>query len=162
MEITKRAVAATTADQEFLYRVFSSTRAAAPFPAGWAEMEVDALRRRQFLGQDAQFLVRYPVAIREIILADGCPAGRMYVNRTPSSLYLIELSLLPEFRSRGIGGRLLAGLIQESKQLGLPLTLQVDVENPIGEYYRRLGFVEQAACGFYRHLKRWPTQGHIG
>ena len=161
MEIALRAVAATPADQEFLYRVFTSTRAAAPVPPGWQEAEVDALRRRQFLGQGAQLLGRYPDAVREIILVDGCPAGRIYLDRPPGSLHLIELSLLPEFRFRGIGGRLLAELFQESEQLGIPLTLQVDMENPIGEYYRRLGFVEQAVSGFYRHLERWPGKGHV-
>lgn len=160
MLVTLRPVADTATDQEFLLQLFVSTRTTTF--AGLLETEITNLLGLQFKGQCHQYRHDYPNATREIILLDGCPVGRQYLDRSSAHLHLLDLSLLPEYRLRGIGGRLLTELIRESERKGLPLTLQVDVDNPISGYYQRLGFVERARRGFYRCLQRWPEQAAPG
>lgn len=152
MEVTLRPVADSDADREFLFQLFVST--SGKVLASLSQAERTQLLRMQFKGQCHQHHQDYPAATREIILVDGCPAGRLTLDRGPVRLHLIELSLLPEYRLRGIGGRVLAELIRESERGELPLSLQVDVDNPVSSYYHRLGFVEQEQRGFYRCLQR--------
>lgn len=124
--------------------------------SGWSDEEIEKFLRLQFRLQDHQYRQKYPNASFEVILVDSGSAGRIYCNRTKKALYLIELTLLPEYRGRGIGGRILDDLVREADRLELLLSLQVDVDNPIGGYYQRLGFVEQKVHGFYRWMERLP------
>lgn len=153
MEITFRAVLATATDQEFMFQVFTSTRPEMAL-SGWPAREIENFLRWQFRLQDSQYHQNYPDAAFEVVLVDGGPAGRIYRNRTEKALHLIELTLLPEFRGRGIGGRIFSDLVQEADRSSLLLTLQVEVSNAIEGYYRRLGFVEQEERGGYRWLAR--------
>jgi GNAT superfamily N-acetyltransferase len=157
LEITLRAVQDTAADQEFLFRVFASTRGHEMAVKGWSDVDVDNFLRMQYRLRDQHYHLSYPFAAFEIVVVDGSPAGRISRSYTATTIHLIELSLLPEFRSRGIGGWILGDLTQEADRLGLLLTLQVDVANPIGTYYQRLGFVEREVRGFYRCMQRLPV-----
>ena len=61
-----------------------------------------------------------------------------YNNRTLS----LSISLLPEFRAKGLGQQLMVAILDLLKSEGYPsVSLSVSKENPAVCFYRRLGFV---------------------
>ena len=61
-----------------------------------------------------------------------------YNDRTPS----LSISLLPEFRAKGLGQQLMIAILDLLKSKGYPsVSLSVSKENPAVCFYRRLGFV---------------------
>ena len=61
-----------------------------------------------------------------------------YNDRTPS----LSISLLPEFRAKGLGQQLMISILDLLKSKGYPsVSLSVSKENPAVRFYRRLGFV---------------------
>jgi ribosomal protein S18 acetylase RimI-like enzyme len=62
----------------------------------------------------------------------------------------IAIAVLPEERSRGVGGHLLAALERDAERRGLPaVSLTVDAFNPAYRLYERLGFVVVRREGDY-------------
>src|SRR5690348_12707718 len=117
--------AAPTLDREFLFRLYASTRAHELAPLGWPAAQQDAFLRMQFSAQEQWYQTAYPAAEQQIIQIDAQPIGRMIVLREADTWHLIDISLLPENRGRGVGGKLLRGLIQECTAAGATLRLQV-------------------------------------
>ena len=61
-----------------------------------------------------------------------------YNDRTPS----LSISLLPEFRAKGLGQQLMVAILDLLKSKGYPgVSLSVSKENPAVRFYRRFGFV---------------------
>ena len=115
----------------------------------WApEIERDFLRM-QARAQRAEYRRRFPDAAADIVLVHEEPAGRIYVDRGGEETRLIDLSLLPEHRGHGIGGRLLADLLAEAAAHGRRVVLQVDRANPARRLYERLGFTLEGDDGVY-------------
>ncbi|OYW70612.1 MAG: hypothetical protein B7Z37_30225, partial [Verrucomicrobia bacterium 12-59-8] len=71
----------TPADEAFLLAVYASTRAEELALSGWTDEQKDQFCRMQFTGQDAHYRGNYPTAQLHVILKDGIPAGRLYVDR---------------------------------------------------------------------------------
>ena len=122
----------------------------------WTEEQKAAFLRMQFDAQDAHYRAHYEGATYEVIEVDGVPAGRLYVHRRPKEIRLIDIALLPRFRGTGIGTRLLAELIAESKARGVPLTIHVEMSNPARRLYERLGFAPVEEHGVYLLMERRP------
>ena len=57
----------------------------------------------QFDAQDTEYRRANPDGSFDVIEVDGRPAGRLYVDRRPGDLRIVDIALLPEFRGRGIG-----------------------------------------------------------
>ena len=84
----------------------------------------------------------------------GRPVGRLYVDRGPRRrLRIVDISLLPELRGRGIGGALIAALQREAAAVGAVVSLHVEMHNRAGRLYERLGFVPVAQPGVYRRME---------
>ncbi len=71
----------------------------------------------------------------------GDRAGRLRIRRTPESIELCGIQLLPEVRNCGIGTAIIRGLQAESAGAGVPLDLGVEKDNhDARRLYDRLGF----------------------
>jgi ribosomal protein S18 acetylase RimI-like enzyme len=92
-----------------------------------------------------------------VIVADGEPAGRLYVARWEDEIRIVDIALLPEFRGRGVGSALLGELIEESDAAGKPLSIHVEMNNPARPLYDRLGFEEAGEFGVYVLMRRAPV-----
>lgn len=147
---------ATPADRAFLYRVYASTRREELAITGWSDSQLDDFLKMQFEWQAAQYLNNYPDASFDLILVDGNPAGRFYVDRTQNDIRIIDIALLPEFRGRGTGGRIIGALIREADAEGRGISLHVEANNPARRLYERLGFKITALRGIFYHLARTP------
>jgi ribosomal protein S18 acetylase RimI-like enzyme len=146
-------------DQEFLCRLYASTRREELAPVPWSEEQKAVFLRMQFEAQHRHYQQHYPGARFDLVLADGEPIGRLYVEEWPSQIRLIDIALLPEQRNRGLGGRLLRDVMAEAERAGKPLTIHVEKFNPALRLYRRLGFRSIEDKGVYDLMEWRPPAG---
>jgi ribosomal protein S18 acetylase RimI-like enzyme len=145
---------AKESDRDFLYSVYRSTRINEPGICTWEKSELETFLQQQFTLQHTQYRANYPKGEFTIILADGTPAGRLYVNHGKKEIRIIDIALLPSYRMQGIGSHIIKRLIIESDQTGIPLTLYVEYNNPIKAYYIKMGFKKKREYGVYHYMER--------
>ena len=136
--------------------MYASTRAEELAVVPWDDAQKDAFLRMQFDAQDAWWRENYAEASFDVILADGEPAGRLYVHRGPSEIRIVDIALLPEHRGGGIGTSLLRELFTEADESGKSVTIHVERMNPALRLYERLGFAVAEDKGVYLFLERPP------
>lgn len=144
----------TDNDLEFLYKVYASTRSEEMAVTGWNREAIDAFLRMQFRLQHTQYQQNNPRASFNVILVDTTPAGRLYVDRRTDTISVIDIALLSKFRQRGIGGYIMRNLAEEADAKGLAMCLHVEMNNPILEFYKRLGFKTKGEHGIYLSMER--------
>jgi GNAT superfamily N-acetyltransferase len=115
-------------DEGFLYDVFCTTWeneiAALPNPN-----LANHILRIQYTAQNRRFLNRYPHHVRDVVIHDDEPVGRLYVQRDATAIHVLDMTLLPRFRSRGIGTGLVQMLLDEAEAEGKSVTLRVSRRN---------------------------------
>lgn len=146
-------------DMEFLLRLYATTRAdEMAMVTDWTDEQKEWFVRMQFQAQHAWYQEHYGDAQFDLIFMDGVPAGRLYVHRRPAEIRLIDISLTPELRGRGIGSALLRELMSEAEAAGKPLTIHVEKYNPAMRLYLRLGFKSIDDRGPYDLMEWRPDQ----
>ena len=148
----------TEADLPFLAEVYASTRTEELAQTGWTDEMKQQFLAHQFDAQHRHYRRHYPEAEWLVIERDGKGIGRLFREEWPSQMRLIDISLLPEARGRGIGGAILADLMGEAAGAGKPLSIHVEQNNPAMRLYLRLGFVKVDEHGIY-HLMEWSPAG---
>jgi ribosomal protein S18 acetylase RimI-like enzyme len=132
-------------DEDFLFRLYASTRQEEISAWGWNQAQQEAFLRMQYTAQRRWYDVAYAGAEHRLILENkgenGEPIGRILVQRAEGVIELVDISLLPEHRNRGIGTALLRELIEEARKSRATVRLQV-LRNNEGaiRLYRRMGF----------------------
>jgi len=147
---------ATDADRDFLRDVYASTRDEELSQVAWAEGQREAFVQMQFDLQDTQYRANNPHGSFDVIEVDGRPAGRLYVDRRPTDIRIVDIALLPQFRGAGTGAQLLRQVIDEARASGRTASIHVEVHNPAANLYARLGFVVAAELGLYRRMEWSP------
>jgi ribosomal protein S18 acetylase RimI-like enzyme len=145
---------AQAGDDDFLFRVYASTRQEELAVTGWDEARIDAFLRAQFEAQNHHYELHYPQAERSVIQVDGADAGRLYVERAARLIEILDIALLPAYRGQGVGAVILRSLQREAAAGYKRLGIFVEVNNPAQRLYRRLGFTEIGAHGVYLEM-RW-------
>jgi ribosomal protein S18 acetylase RimI-like enzyme len=130
----------TVDDEPFLYRVYASTRVEELAATGWAEAVKDSFLRMQYAAQRSAYAASHPRASFDVVLVEGEPAGRLYVDRVPDAIQVIDIALLPKHRGRGVGTQLVRALLAEANAGGRRVTLNVVRSNRARGLYQRLGF----------------------
>ena len=130
-----------SADEDFLYQVYASTRADEVAAWGWNEAQQEAFLRMQFKAQQRAYEWQFPGAEHSIILLDEEMIGRLIVSRTEVEIRLTDITLLPQHRNTGAGTFLIRDLLAEAEAAGRPLRLRVLKTNEAARrLYERLGF----------------------
>jgi ribosomal protein S18 acetylase RimI-like enzyme len=84
----------------------------------------------------------------QIITADGADIGMLDVEYRPGEIYLARIEIHPGHQGRGAGTRLISALIDEARQRGHDLVLDVlTINRRAYGLYRRLGMNEEASHG---------------
>ena len=148
---------ATPADREFLFQVYAASRAEELAPVPWSAEEKSEFLRQQFAAQDRAYRNDYAAAAFDVIELEARPVGRLYVDRTPTEIHLIDIALLPECRGQGIGTALVREVVDEAARTKRPIRLYVEHGNPARRLYQRLGFAEVEEHGPYWRLEWSPT-----
>lgn len=136
-------------DRDFLLQVYASTREEELRLVDWSAEQKAAFVHMQFEAQDTDYRRNYEAASFDVIEVDGEPAGRLYVDRRADDIRIIDITLLPEYRGRGIGTGLIRGLLDEAATDRKRLSIHVEVNNPARRLYERLGFVQVEERGLY-------------
>lgn len=150
-QITLRPVSDT--DFPFLLTVYGSIREDELMLTGWSEqeklsfiqMQFDAQHRAYSLYTDTEFLV---------IAYAGKDVGRLYLQHQKNALHIVDISLLKEYRRRGIGYVLLSALFAKANSQGKVVQIHVEKNNPAMRLYQRLGFLPVQDKGLYLKLAR--------
>jgi GNAT superfamily N-acetyltransferase len=130
-------------------------------PTGWPEQAKIDFLASQFGFQQQHYHTHFAGADFDVIEHDGVAIGRLSVYRSTSRLHLIEISLVPEWRGRGVGGTLIARLQHEVRAgPAARIVLNVERTNPDAHrLYQRLGFAESPPTSPYPGLSIemvWP------
>ncbi len=90
-----------------------------------------------------KYLEKFEPEKIQIIQFEEKDVGRLRVVRSPESIYIGGIQILPEFQNKGIGTAVMSDLIKESEKLELPITLEVHQVNLNAiNFYNKLGFKE--------------------
>jgi ribosomal protein S18 acetylase RimI-like enzyme len=129
---------ATPADNEFCFQLHKAAMGAYVTAIwGWD----DTVQR--------QFHARGFVPDRwQIITADGMDIGILIVEHRPTEVYLARIEIHPDHQGRGIGTALIHQLLDDARQRGQRLVLDVlAVNHRARAFYRRHGFQEMTRHG---------------
>jgi ribosomal protein S18 acetylase RimI-like enzyme len=150
-------------DAEFLLAVYASTRADEMALVNWDDAMKRAFLKSQSDAQRTDYELNFPGAEYSVVLVDGQAAGRLWVWRSHAEIHLLDIALLPEFQSRGVGKILLGQLIEESERERLPLTHMVFQLNTAAKrFYERLGFETRGEMtGMYFSMERLPSSNPV-
>lgn len=147
---------ATAGDRTLLRDVYASTRAEELDQVAWAPGQREAFVQMQFDAQDHEYRRHNPHGDFDVIEIDGAVAGRLYVDRRPGDLRIVDIVLLPEHRGRGIGTSLVADLLRQAEAEGRIVTIHVEARNPARSLYQRLGFEVAEDLGVYLRMEWTP------
>jgi ribosomal protein S18 acetylase RimI-like enzyme len=100
--------------------------------------------------------VRVRFECAQIIEHEGRPAGIFKTTRDGLSWELIQIQLAPELQGRGIGERLIRGLMDDARRAGASVSLNVLHANPARRLYERLGF-QTLMDAEHMYVMRWPA-----
>ena len=133
---------ASDADEGFLYRLYEATRGQQfqllPLPPE----QIEALVRMQFNAQRSGYRQQYPASEDSIILLNGEPAGRVWLDGSSRlELHLLDIAILPKYQGQGVGTGVVRQAMEEARAAGKTISLHVSRTNVRAfDFYRRLGF----------------------
>jgi ribosomal protein S18 acetylase RimI-like enzyme len=145
--------AITAEDFPLLRRVYASTRSDIE-AVEWDAAQKDAFLNMQFDAQHVYYQAQFPNANYQIVEHDGQAVGRLYVDRRPDVIHILDITLLPEARGLGLGSLLLQELINEADATNRDLSLYVERENTARALYQRLNFRQVEEQGIYILMRR--------
>lgn len=143
-------------DRKFLFEVYASTRWEELSVVDWSREQKLQFLQMQFRAQDTFYRENYARAEYSIILQSDRAVGRLYVDRRPHEIRILDIALVPGDRNRGIGSYYLQALAEESDRRQVPLNIHVERNNPALRLYHRLGFRTLEDKGVYLFLERSP------
>ena len=143
------------ADEAFMQLLYFQSR------EDLAEIVEDEEQLRQILllqyrGQRHTYQQQFPDADDDIVMFDDEPVGRLLIDRNQQRLFGVDILMLPEKRSLGIGAELLRRLFDECSCLGIPFEFSVARGNPAIRLYERLG-CQQTGENETHLLMRWDN-----
>lgn len=141
-------------DRPFLRELYREVRSAELGLTDWDEPRKRAFADDQFERQDQWYREQYPGARFLVVERDGMPIGRLYYLAGAEELRLMEMTLVPGERSRGLGTAIVRSLLEIADARGLAVTLHVETFNPARNLYSRLGFTAGEANGIYLPMRR--------
>lgn len=147
-------------DLPALRAIFASTRADELALAGWPDVVVQKFVAEQFEFQHRHFTAAYPDAGFLLIESGADPIGRVYWRSATAGDpvpfdQLIDVALLPVWRGQGIGSALIEALIDDARERGCGVELQVMITNRgARRLYERLGFATIEAGSSHLRMRR--------
>ncbi len=147
--------ASEPSDRPFLLALYGTTREKELALVPWSAEQKEAFLRMQFEAQDRHYRQEFAAARFDIVERRGSPGkpiGRLYVDRRQDAIHVLDITLVPLERGRGIGTSLLTEILDQARSSGRIVSLYVEAENPAMRLYQRLGFRQVGDEGFYRFM----------
>ncbi|HUC62904.1 MAG TPA: GNAT family N-acetyltransferase [Alphaproteobacteria bacterium] len=152
----------TEEDVPFLMRLYASTREEELAPVPWTPEQKAAFLSQQFAAQRKHYYATIEKRRFDVLEREGEPVGRLYLDATPTRIYIVDIALMPAFRAQGLGTAILEALKAEGRASGRWVGIFVEKFNPALRLYRRLGFTEVADHEVYLEMEWRPEAGAPG
>lgn len=145
-------------DRDFLLRVYAAAREVELSMTPWSSEQKRLFLEHQFDAQLHHYSAEFPNARHDVIVLSetGELAGRIYVNRTADRISILDITVLPEFRRRGIGSRMIATLTDEAERSGQAVQVYVETFNPSQQFFLSRGFFVELDDGLNLKLVKPP------
>ena len=141
-------------DEHLLLQIYASTRSEEMAMVPWTSDQQQAFVSMQFKAQQEHYHQKYPTASHDIIVVNRRDVGRLYVARLEDQIRIVDITLLPECRSEGVGKQILTRLMNEAADTRLPLRIYVESFNRSLKLFERLGFSRVSEDGMHL-LMEW-------
>jgi ribosomal protein S18 acetylase RimI-like enzyme len=148
----------TDADIPFLIALYASTREEELVPVPWSIEEKRAFLASQFQAQRYHYRTFIAGCSFDVLEERGVPAGRLYLDVRQTRLHIVDISLMPQWRGRGIGTAILEALKAAGRAQDKSVGIMVEKFNPALQLYRRLGFTDIADHEVYLEME-WRPKG---
>lgn len=146
-------------DVHWLRALYASTREDELAALAWPPAAREAFLRQQFDAQHRHYRSAYPDAQWLAIQERGAPLGRLYVWRSADADLLVDISLFPAARGRGLGSALLGELQRTAAIADRRMELHVLRANVRARaLYARLGFVADGDAMPYLRMTWHPAR----
>ncbi len=139
MRVTRRQVC--PADDALLLRLYAASRESELSQVQWPAEQKHAFVAMQFEAQRRHYQLTYPNGSHQVICADDAPVGRIWSCELSDELRIMDITVLPDFRGRGIGSSVLREIVAESERLEKPLRIWIETWNPSQIIFQHFGFV---------------------
>jgi ribosomal protein S18 acetylase RimI-like enzyme len=143
-------------DEPFLRRLFLETKEALAASLAGNPL-AEGLLDMQFRAKQSHYRSAFPGAAYRIPMLNGEPVGCLAISIEAESVHIVDIAILKEFRGRGLGSAILNDVLAEATQLGLHVTLSVELGNPARRLYERLGFKEISRSETDASMRRNPS-----
>lgn len=149
----------TPEDREFLLRVYECSREIELSMVQWDDATKRAFVEHQFDAQSEHYSSEYSDPRHfVVVLADsGEQVGRLWVSRGDSEIGILDVTVLSEYRGRGIGSTVVGSLVDEAQRDGKSVVVYVETFNPSQEFFARRDFIVESNEGinlkFVRYAK---------
>lgn len=145
-------------DRDFVDELYTAIRWDELAVIPWPDAAKRAFLRDQSRLQADHYRRNYPGAALCVVECDGAAVGRFYLYASAGEYRLMDIALVPAWRGRGHGGRMLAALMAAARAERRQITLHVEPNNPAQRLYARLGFELIEDRGVY-HFLGWTPVG---
>lgn len=135
------------ADEALLLELYSSTRAEEMALVPWDAAQKQVFLQMQFSAQHKHYLTYFPLATHDMIMTEGQPVGRLYVDRRETEIRILDVTLLPQARGHGIGTQILLELMKEAATADRSVSIYVESFNRSLGLFQRLGFMKTEESG---------------
>ena len=144
------------ADLPFVEALYISTRLDEVAVTGWPQEQQLAFLTQQHVAQHSHYRIHYADMEWLIVEQAGAPIGRLYLATWPDQLRIVDISLMPENRRRGLGAAIMQDVIAMAAATGKRVSIHVEKNNPARRLYDRLGFRFVEDKGVYDLLEWRP------
>ena len=127
-------------DREFLLRVYQISREIELAMTPWDDAQKLAFAEHQLDAQTRSYRVKYPDATHQVILYDGEPAGRIYVDRGDREIAILDIAVIHEYRGKGICTELVMSIQNEANETNGSVSIYIEPFNPSQKLFGELGF----------------------
>jgi ribosomal protein S18 acetylase RimI-like enzyme len=151
----------TDADLPFLRELFASTREEELATVPWSAEQKRAFLLGQFNAQRHHYRTYNAGCAFDVIEHRGGRAGRLYLEEERLRLYIVDITLMPGWRGRGLGTAMLSALQECGRASGRSIGIMVEKFNPAMRLYRRLGFTDLVDHGVYQEMEWRPAGAQL-
>jgi GNAT superfamily N-acetyltransferase len=128
----------------------------------WTPEQKAEFLEMQFNAQWVHYEQYYPDCAFNVIEREGTAIGRIYIDRLPDEICVVDIALVPEVRRTGLGTVLMQEILAEGQTTGKRVVIHVERFNPAMRLYTRLGFVPVDESGVYYRMVWTPAAAGAG
>lgn len=143
----------TDDDNEYLLMLFESSRPDLKLiDQTMNKVEKVEFLKMQFALQDHHYKTHYPGASFQIMRWQNRDIGRLYLHEGKKTIEILDITIDPKFRSKGIGKSVMNSIIKKAEKKGKKVKIYVSKNNRAINLYNRLGFTISDDLDVYHEM----------